>query len=133
MECIKAVQWKAQGNATHSFVCLNFPLKDFFFQLVFNDVQYAYLCKFSGEMILVKLENSGNNQVAESEVQSLRKNLSDEKIRNFELEQELKDLKSCCNCFEGSSVEATFAKVDTSLECVINTEAFESSETAEVC
>ncbi|KAJ4702145.1 Kinesin-like protein [Melia azedarach] len=92
---------------------------------------YQITQKFAKAVWNVLKQYNEKLKVAESEVQSLRKNLSDEKIRNFELEQELKDLKSCCNCFEGSSVEATFAKVDTSLECVINTEAFESSETAE--
>ncbi|KAK2660750.1 hypothetical protein Ddye_007283 [Dipteronia dyeriana] len=55
-------------------------------------------------------------KVTESEMKTLRDKLSSEKTRNQELEKELKELKSCCNCSRESSEAVTSSKTDTDFE-----------------
>lgn len=88
---------------------------------------------FSGKLIIIKLDNSCNNQVAESEIQSLTEMMSGEKTRNLELEKELMDLKSSCTCSGKSSVEGTLSKEDTNFGSGIELEANKTREIVEVC
>ncbi|KAK3231852.1 hypothetical protein Dsin_003733 [Dipteronia sinensis] len=61
-------------------------------------------------------QNNEKLKVAESEMKILRDKLSSEKTRNQELEKELKELKSCCNCSRESSEAVTSSKTDTDFE-----------------
>ncbi|GAV56737.1 Kinesin domain-containing protein [Cephalotus follicularis] len=64
-------------------------------------------------------------KLAESEMRSLRQNLNDEKTRYCELEKELKDLKSCCTCYQERLVQDNVDEVDTSLESRVKLEGQE--------
>ncbi|XP_057973184.1 kinesin-like protein KIN-6 isoform X2 [Malania oleifera] len=49
-------------------------------------------------------------EVAENEIRFLKDRLKNERIRNLELEQELRDLKSGCSCYKVTSAEASLVR-----------------------
>ena len=71
--------------------------------------------------------------MAESEIQSLKENLSNEKTRSLELGKELEDLKSCCTCSKGLRKDASLVKVYTSSESKVDLMGCGSSNIDEVC
>jgi hypothetical protein len=71
--------------------------------------------------------------VAESEIQSLKENLSNETTRSLELGKELEDLKSCCTCSKGLLHDASLVKVYTSSESKVYLMGCGSSNIDEVC
>ncbi|KAL5845317.1 hypothetical protein ACOSQ4_011275 [Xanthoceras sorbifolium] len=70
-------------------------------------------------------------KVAQSEMHRLREQLNSEKTINHELEKELKDLKSCCNCSRESSEAVTSSKTNTDFESRIELEGQKSSKVDE--
>ncbi|XP_034677570.1 kinesin-like protein KIN-6 isoform X5 [Vitis riparia] len=57
---------------------------------------------------------------AENQVQSLRESLKSEKAKYFELDKEMKDLKSHCSCCKEKVVESTLPKENSNSELTVD-------------
>lgn len=70
-------------------------------------------------------------------MQSLRESLKSEKAKYFELDKEMKDLKSHCSCCKEKVVEATLPKENSNSELTVDDssqlEGHGSSNIDEVC
>ncbi|XP_062163300.1 kinesin-like protein KIN-6 isoform X1 [Alnus glutinosa] len=66
-------------------------------------------------------------EAAESEIQSLKENLSNEKTRYLELGKELEDLKSCSTCSKGLRKDGSLVKLCTSSESKVDLKGCGSS------
>lgn len=70
--------------------------------------------------------------MAESEIQSLRENLSNEKTRNLVLGKDLEDLRSCCTCPKVLWGDASMVKTCSASKSTVELKGLGSSEVDKV-
>ncbi|KAG7971650.1 hypothetical protein I3843_07G146100 [Carya illinoinensis] len=121
-KCIGEEQGLSEEEASQIFrldVNENATRKSDFPGLAEKERNHQIMQNFTKAIWNVLKEYNQKLKVAESEIQSLKENLTNEKTRSLELGKELEDLKSCCTCSKGLHGDASLVKICTSSESIV--------------
>ncbi|KAF5455756.1 hypothetical protein F2P56_025302 [Juglans regia] len=121
-KCIGEEQGLSEEEASQIFrldVNENATRKSDFPSLAEKERNHQIMQNFTKAIWNVLKQYNQKLKVAESEIQILKENLTNEKTRSLELGKELEDLKLCCTCSKGLHGDASLLKICTSPESIV--------------